>query len=950
MLNIKQITLATLLSLGAISVAQATAVFPVAVKNNSGIPDDQTYVLIKAETLDNKGAATGNNCFMHFKADGYATCDLASANFNAFDAAVKLSSLPKNTKGQREMFLPQAASGRIYFSYKYPMDLPIDGKTQKVVDADGFKPQDSNYYTLYDKVEFTFNHLGTWMNPTAVDFFSLPIRITQSGSQVYHATGLSQTRPVILSTVEHILNQDNANTAFQWNKLLLTNTSDNNVKTVLRLMSPGKAMIKDVPNTDPFDENIFTDPVKYGINGQSYIDEIWNFYRNKTLKIDISELPGAAKPSYCTGQVAAGSTNFVFTCDNGDTVIIPKQTSSLPFFAGAIGDFNAPNNTAKAIIVRELSSATVVGLLPAPDGTVLNREYFSAHKHQYYLNNTKAGQHYDLYAKALHAFGEENPIYTFAYDDALAQDGTLHDPTPNGENPSAAVITLGAVGIDEANLPHVFDTDSKTYPIRVIIPKDQALNPMLRVVLHKEDGSTEVLQSDHQYSVTSPMRMDITNLKDGVEYKKVNLYLNKALVRPMVKGAEGILVKKEAGAATLIEFPASFPSESARVASENQGDVKDVLPTGEHTGQTTDQSASDQTDQQPADQTNNTDNTSSGSQTTPGNGQQNNTTGDVTAPVASITYLGSDKAEVKYHYTDKGDFAIVHLMVNGHDVGGYHMQKTSDGNYAYTISGLKPGDVVKSNFTTIENAAAEPMTYTHQGSSNNESTDNGSGQADTGTAQPAQDHTNNPSDQTTAAPVANIAGLGDGKAEVTYDYTGPGDFAVVHVKINGADAGGYRMEKTSDGHYTYVIDGLKPGDVVTTDFTTMQSASAEPMSYTYAASGQSTQPADQTNTGNSSNNTSTDNNSQGGSGMATTPTTSITKMDANSATIRYEHNGPFAVAHINVNGAYVGGYGMTKNADGTYEYTMNGLKPGDQVTVDFTNYQVPHDAQTQYTQ
>ena len=511
---------------GIITLSYADPVFPILIKNESGIDDEHTFLLIKAEKLDASGQTTGENCYMNFKSDGYATCEISSALFNSFDATVRLSSLPEDSQGLRKVYLPQSASGRMYFSYKYPMDLTLDQKTNKIVDADGFMPKDSNYYTLYDKVEYTFNNLGTWMNPTAVDFFSLPIRITQSGSAHYQTTGLGYSRGVIFNDLIQNVNNDNPNTSPEWNKLFLSFISDNNNETILRFISPGKAMINTIADTDPFDEYIFTNATKYGVNGQSYVDEIWDHYKTKTLNIDISELQQVGPNTYCRGQVNSSSLDFVFTCDNGETVVLPKQTSSRPFFSGAVGDFDATNNTPKAIIVREFSSASVVGLLPAPDGVVLNRQYFDANKHKYYLKNTSSAQHYDLYAKALHSFGNDHPIYTFAYDDALAQDGTLHDPTPNGENPSTAVITLGAVNQDINNLPNVFKEDNKNYHIRVVIPNNQAGQPMLSITLNKKDGSRIVLASNQNYVVKSPMEMDITNLANAMEYKRINLYLN----------------------------------------------------------------------------------------------------------------------------------------------------------------------------------------------------------------------------------------------------------------------------------------------------------------------------------------------------------------------------------------------------------------------------------------
>ena len=74
----------------------------------------------------------------------------------------------------------------------------------------------------------------------------------------------------------------------------------------------------------------------------------------------------------------------------------------------------------------------------------------------------------------------------------------------------------------------------------------------------------------------------------------------------------------------------------------------------------------------------------------------------------------------------------------------------------------------------------------------------------------------------------------------------------------------------------------------------------------------------------------------------------MSQINATSAKVRYQHSGSFAVAHVKVNGANKGGYGMTSSHQGEYEHTIHGLKSGDNVTVHFTNHHVAHDAEVSY--
>ena len=77
--------------------------------------------------------------------------------------------------------------------------------------------------------------------------------------------------------------------------------------------------------------------------------------------------------------------------------------------------------------MRELCSAFAAGLLPAPHGTVLGRSYFDQSRRigLFYPSDTSTS--YDVYSKVLHQMSSaDSPLYTFAYDDALGQDGTVH--------------------------------------------------------------------------------------------------------------------------------------------------------------------------------------------------------------------------------------------------------------------------------------------------------------------------------------------------------------------------------------------------------------------------------------------------------------------------------------------------------------------------------------------
>ena len=79
-----------------------------------------------------------------------------------------------------------------------------------------------------------------------------------------------------------------------------------------------------------------------------------------------------------------------------------------------------------------MAAAFDAGLLPADDGALLNLDYFKSKKDEFYqvnynIEGNKGGPWYNVYSEAFNGF-EGQFIYTFAYGDALGQDGTLHDP------------------------------------------------------------------------------------------------------------------------------------------------------------------------------------------------------------------------------------------------------------------------------------------------------------------------------------------------------------------------------------------------------------------------------------------------------------------------------------------------------------------------------------------
>ena len=156
----------------------ATPAFPFEIANNSGLPDSEVYVVIKAQDPGGSNPAV----FVSIDGSGVGFLVEATANMDTTQFNYRLSDLPQSGE-YRTFTLPRLISGRVYLSLKYPMDFHVTLNNLSVLtipDPSSFDPQDPNYYIIYDKIELTFDSSGTYANPTAVDFFSIPLRLQQN--------------------------------------------------------------------------------------------------------------------------------------------------------------------------------------------------------------------------------------------------------------------------------------------------------------------------------------------------------------------------------------------------------------------------------------------------------------------------------------------------------------------------------------------------------------------------------------------------------------------------------------------------------------------------------------------------------------------------------------------------------------------------------------------------
>jgi len=539
-----------LTSVISIAWADPAPTMPVEIINNTNIADpSQIYVLIK-------GTNHGDNsdCFMKLDKNGNGTCVDATENQSSSDYAVALGSLPQASDGVGyDLYLPMLDSGRMYFSIQNPISITAVKNNLgeiKIGDPDGFNNQDPNYFTLYDKIEFTYNNIALWIDPTAVDFFSMPIRIENSDSTL-SSSGFYDTRTNIINSLQTTINNEDKTSNHIWNNLFVNYTNDDQSVTMLRFMAPGKAF----NGSNTFDSHYLAG------SPFNYMQFVQTYYQSHVLLIDCSELLPAKSNSGGAPLIYGGTVdqdgNFVFTTQNSFNsntpakVVIPsKDLNTFLFFSGSSDDpaFPAPNGTAAAVIVKYLTSAFASGLLPAPDAAILSKNYFVKRQASYYSPNVflpaaakNTGPWFDLYSQALHiAGGSDQPIYTFAYDDALGQDGTLTDPNPTAL--ATTKITLGDMTGTEIPNPY---TDNTTYNVTFQIPlvPGDPNNAAYEIVWEQSDNTKVTLQNNTQYTMTMPLHLDCVYYNNA----DINIYAKNSIIKPTNPSVSvpGIVITKD---------------------------------------------------------------------------------------------------------------------------------------------------------------------------------------------------------------------------------------------------------------------------------------------------------------------------------------------------------------------------------------------------------------------
>ncbi len=320
------------------------------------------------------------------------------------DIAIPLAS-PGSSSPTR-VTVPQLASGRICFSIGKPLKFFVN-KGPALVQPSITNASDPNYNTLWGFCEFTFNGDGLFANISYVDFVALPIAMSLTNTSGIKTEVLGMPPDGMMTVCKALQEQAKADGA-AWDKLIFPNA-----EKPIRVLSPYNAMV--------------TDGSKFSGYWEQYIDQIWNHYRNQTLRIDTQGGPGVIE-----GKVEGDVFKF------GEAGSF-KKPSSADIFSCNTGPFGGLGNTTSGNIAARICAAFNRSTLHTdpnqPSGEHV-KAYYAAPSSSVPTNH---------YSRIVHLTNIDHRGYAFPYDDVVPNQGMDQAGIVKDGQPKEFVITVGGL-------------------------------------------------------------------------------------------------------------------------------------------------------------------------------------------------------------------------------------------------------------------------------------------------------------------------------------------------------------------------------------------------------------------------------------------------------------------------------------------------------------------------
>jgi hypothetical protein len=373
--------------------------------NNSGLQDSNVFIQVVGVN-----PKTGNQCFVKYDNQGNPTYYDVTKKENSQDFAYPLSSLQNLSPTGKYLYLPQLDGARIYTSINKKMIFLVVQNSQGVwtINAPNLlDPNDPNKNIIWDKTEFAVNPANIFINPTAVDNFSLPISCQETGKDgSSQGGGINASRQTVFANLSN---------------------------TLLAAGQPWSNLISYAPSvvySPVFAANVSLFDQDYLVT-TGYIEAFKDYFSQNNFLIDASE----SLPVEQGGGIWQGSIDnsnilaFNRLVDAAHPPVAQVQltlpTNISELIAGSGPSWKIePNNVLQAVLARNLACAIDTNTLSTTEA--LGQKYFKTKAAVFYQLNPEMPaklQFIDYYSKVLHSFGNHQ-IYTIPYDDELGQSGS----------------------------------------------------------------------------------------------------------------------------------------------------------------------------------------------------------------------------------------------------------------------------------------------------------------------------------------------------------------------------------------------------------------------------------------------------------------------------------------------------------------------------------------------
>jgi hypothetical protein len=299
--------------------------------------------------------------------------------------------------------LPHFVSGRLYVSFGMALQSVEFGADGAIVMPSENTNTDPNYYTIFDKIEFTYKVINPGamlsVNTTLVDGFGAPIDVTLEGTQKG-----TQNMGVLVADREGLFKTFVALPA-AFSAQLVTGARYPKVTNNVRMISPTLG-VSTVSGFGPQFPSDFLD---------SYIAECWSYFAEPghQLVIDMQ----AAYGTTATGSVGAdGSFDFSDTLGNSYSIARPTTADVL----GCSGPF-VPTGSGLYVQMDGIVKRTV--------GAAMNRGVLTRSGSlcaQPFYRNAESNK----YAEAVHEKSRDGQNYAFSFDDVCGYSSSMGDTEP----------------------------------------------------------------------------------------------------------------------------------------------------------------------------------------------------------------------------------------------------------------------------------------------------------------------------------------------------------------------------------------------------------------------------------------------------------------------------------------------------------------------------------------